>query len=192
VLDIGAYEGYWSKDIKELFPTCSPFMIEGNPEKNAKLEKSEFPFEIALLADKKKEVTFHQTNCEYNTGNSIYREQTIFFHDREKYYSQQLMTTTLEDVVKRNRLTNIDIIKMDVQGAEKDVIKGGLEVVKKCKMLILELPVAMYNAGAPTFTEMIIFLDQIGFKLFDIIDYNYFGKYNQLVQIDAIFIRKEL
>ena len=65
---------------------------------------------------------------------------------------------------------------------------GGIEVIRQCKMLILELSVAMFNAGAPTFTEMIIFLDQIGFKLFDIYDYKYFNE--QLIQIDAIFIRK--
>jgi FkbM family methyltransferase len=33
---------------------------------------------------------------------------------------------------------NVDYLKIDVEGAEYDVIKGGLETIKKCKYVIIE------------------------------------------------------
>ncbi len=37
VLDIGAFEGYWTKDFKEIFPDSNVLMIEANSDKEEKL-----------------------------------------------------------------------------------------------------------------------------------------------------------
>jgi FkbM family methyltransferase len=190
VLDIGAFEGYWARDIKDVFPSCSPFMIEGDQDKTEKLKAISFPFEIALLSDTEKTVTFHKTKAQYTTGNSIYRELTNFFSDTDPaYYSVDVKTKTLSEVVRSRKLRNIDLIKLDVQGSEKDIILGGIEIVRKCKALVIELSLAEYNSGAPEFLEMLTFLDQLGFRLYDIIELHY-STTNVLFQIDAIFVHK--
>lgn len=48
-----------------------------------------------------------------------------------------VLTETLDSVVKRLSLKNIDIIKIDVEGAELLVLKGGEEVLTKMRPLIL-------------------------------------------------------
>ena len=40
-----------------------------------------------------------------------------------------------------------DLIKMDIQGAEMDVLKGAQDCLKTCKDLIVELQTVEYNKG---------------------------------------------
>lgn len=191
ILDIGAYEGYWSRGIKEIFPSCIPFMIEGDKNKEKILNNIGFPYEIALVADRVKNVTFHKTNSTYTTGNSIYRECTNIFADANpNYYTVEEKTRTLDEIVQTKGLTNIDLIKIDVQGAEKDVILGGIKTVLSSKVVILEISLIEYNRDAPQVLEMITFMDQLGFKLYDIIDFHYHLMNSSLFQFDAMFVHK--
>jgi len=189
VIDIGAYEGYWSVGIKEIFPDCNIFMIEGDEDKKEILSKRRFPYEIVLLSDKENITTFYKTKHMYTTGNSIYKENSNSFTGDE-YYSIQILTQTLDKVVEKHKLTDIDIIKIDVQGAEKDVILGGIRTVRSCKAIILELSIVEYNQGAPQILEILNFMDQISFKIYDIIELHYDPNNNSLLQIDIIFIHK--
>lgn len=188
VIDIGAYEGYWSIGFKEIFPDCNIFMIEGDEDKTEILNKRQIPYEIALLSDKEKTTTFYKTKHMYTTGNSIYKENSNSFSGNE-YYSVQILTKTLDKVVENHNLTDIDIIKIDVQGAEKDIIMGGIRTIRSCKAVILELSLVEYNQGAPLILEMLNFMDQLSFKIHDIIELHY-DHISRLTQIDIIFIHK--
>jgi len=195
ILDIGAYKGIWSQEIKEMFPRSSIFMIEGNEDHRSDLEKTCIPFEIALLADKQKPVIFHKTRTEYSTGNSIYREQTNIFTDNNPlYYKQLCVTKTLGSIASTYNL-HPDMIKLDVQGAEKDIILGGVDVVRQCKVIIIEMSISEYNQGSPLMMEMMQFLDHLGFRLYDIVNLLYLpitDGVSLLTQIDGIFVRKDL
>lgn len=189
VLDIGAYEGYWSKDIKTLFPSCQPFMIEGDKDKNDKLKACEIPYEIALLSDEKKSATFYKSHSIYTTGNSIYREDSIYFKG-DHYHTEQVHTITLKEIVEKRDIKDIDMIKLDVQGSEKDIMMGGLDIVRNCKVIFIEMSITEYNIGSPSFTEVNNFLDQIGFQLIDIVDFHYTTDGKKLLYFDAIYMKK--
>jgi len=83
-----------------------------------------------------------------------------------------------------------DLIKMDVQGAELDVIRGGLPVVRNSRYLLLELQTHNYNLGAPHFEEVVAFLLGEGFAVVDIVDLMYSG--DKLIQVDVLFRNKNL
>jgi hypothetical protein len=55
------------------------------------------------------------------------------------------------------------MIKMDVQGAELDVLKGAEETLKTAKHVILELQRVEYNKGAPLKDTVIEYMDSLGF-----------------------------
>src|ERR1700709_826524 len=53
-LDIGAYEGNWTRDFKQVFPGCSILMLEGQQSKEPALKKvqqqhKDVDYKIALL-----------------------------------------------------------------------------------------------------------------------------------------------
>lgn len=51
----------------------------------------------------------------------------------------EVPVTTLDEYCRRNRVERVDLVKMDVQGAEIDVVRGGQETLTKTSYLIVEV-----------------------------------------------------
>jgi len=73
------------------------------------------------------------------------------------------MSMDYNAVVNLKKLSRPDLIKMDVQGAELDVLKGAVGVLATTNHVILELQVVEYNTGAPLSDIVIDYMSSIGF-----------------------------
>ena len=82
-----------------------------------------------------------------------------------------------------------DLIKLDVQGSEIDILKGGLAVLTKAQAVIAEVSILRYNEGSPLLADVVRFMDNQCFQLVDISDLRR-GKMGILYQADAVFLRK--
>jgi FkbM family methyltransferase len=183
VLDIGAYEGEWTKMFKSLYPETNVLMLEANIEKESYL-KNLGEYKIAVLGkEDNKEVNYYKCLDGVPTGNGIYEENTQF-----KFYPEKRISTTLTTLLGSN--DGYDLIKMDVQGAERDIIEGALPIIKNTKFLLLEMQTVQYNKGAPRLSEMIHYLHSIDFEFIDIFDLKY--DRDCLIQIDALFINRDI
>lgn len=181
ILDIGAYEGHWTKMIRQIYPTATNTMIEANKDKKEILEKIGNTY-IAVLGEQEgKEIDYFRCKDGVPTGNGIYQENTQF-----KFEPEKRICTTLDTLFDEH--DRFDLIKMDVQGAELDIIKGGLRTIKKSESLLLELQMTEYNLGAPMAQDVICYLADRGFEFIDIFDLMYLN--NRLIQIDALFRNK--
>ena len=172
VLDIGAHKGVWTKSFLQKFPNCKSVMLEANNDLTSELETVGQPFAITLLSDFVKTVTyFKQTNNSYeNTGNSIYRENTEYFTN-ENTNEIKTETNTLDNILKAANLdeTLIDLIKLDVQGSELDILRGGLKAISKANFILLEVSLIEYNIGSPLVADVMEYMSSIGFVLHDIV-----------------------
>ena len=57
-----------------------------------------------------------------------------------------------------------------MQGAELEVLKGGLETLKTVTAVLMEVPFfGIYNAGAPGFLQHVAFMRRQGFVPYDIL-----------------------
>ena len=186
VLDIGAYQGHWAVTLQKHFPSSNLFLVEANPGHLPHLKKSGFDFTIALLGDKpKKSVNFYTTQPPYsNTGASIYKENTQAYKQSK---IKKLPMTTLDAIVKKHQLRNIDFIKLDTQGSELDILKGGLKTAKQAKYILLETQVTTYNQGAPHLPQVLQFMGKINFKLYDLTQIHYHQ--DKLSQLDLLFTK---
>jgi FkbM family methyltransferase len=183
VLDIGAYEGEWTKMFKSFYPEADVLMLEANTDKESFL-KDIGQYKIAVLGkEDNKEVDYYKCLDGVPTGNGIYEENTQF-----KFEPEKRMATTLTTLLGSN--DGYDLIKMDVQGAEKDIIEGGLPIIKNTKFLLLEMQTVQYNKGAPRLSEMIHYLHSIDFEFIDIFDLKY--DRDCLIQMDALFINRDI
>lgn len=75
----------------------------------------------------------------------------------------------LDDYVIGNKITEVDFIKMDVEGAEYLILKGAENVVKQyCPVIMLELykPHTEYFGYSPE--ELISYLGDLGYHLYEI------------------------
>jgi FkbM family methyltransferase len=181
VLDIGANIGQFYQEFKSIFPESNILSIEGNPNCQDELFKINPLSIIALLGKEPGESTFytplHSSIC---SGASVYKENTVWYENHDE---KTLPVLTLDSF---NFDKTYDYIKIDVQGAELDIIKGGLKTILECDILQLELSILKYNNNAPLISEVISYLYHLGFYIYEIGSLFYWN--NRLNQSDFLFI----
>lgn len=193
LLDIGAHYGEFSKFCHSLWPNVDILMLEGNENCDSILDSLPFDHSIVLLSDSNKEITLHlnpkNLTC---TGTSYYKEKTRHYNES---VGVKVQTYTLDEVIEEVGKT-YDIIKIDTQGSELDIIKGGLETVKNSSYIIMEVSTLQYNEGSPLFDEVISYMNEIGFKNYKIVEEHRWMdraedifKYGEVFQVDVVFIK---
>ena len=104
----------------------------------------------------------------------------------------QVNTTTVDIFCKETGISNIDILKMDVQGAEFSVLKGATDMLENQQIALIytELILCPTYKEQNKFHEYLSFLASFGYELLDF--YNPIRNYNQLIQADCIFLSSAL
>tara|TARA_B100000676_G_scaffold149888_1_gene148101 strand:- start:492 stop:1154 length:663 start_codon:yes stop_codon:yes gene_type:complete len=185
ILDIGANKGKWTLEIKKkVFSKAEFTLIEAidyEELEKLSLKHDNINYKNILLDEIEHLVTWYEKR---NTGDSLFRENTGYFDDCKEI---KRTTTTLDKVFQKNEV--FELIKIDCQGAEIPILKGGNILVQKSSVIILEVPfMGEYNIGAPNFYEHINYMENIGYRVFDIVELHRVD--NILIQIDIIFIKK--
>jgi FkbM family methyltransferase len=191
VLDIGARLGDWAKEAKAVWPDADFFLIEGNRECRTALEESGFRHTIELLSDSEKSVDFYTLrDCPTATGASYYRENTPFF-EGDKAVVTKLPTRTLDFYFEINHEQPRPwLLKIDCQGSELDILKGGQKVLAQSDAVILELSRVEYNIGAPLCDEVDAWMQEHGFKAVDVVGDIVHVIDRHVVQSDVLYLRK--
>ncbi len=176
ILDIGGYKGTWTRSTQKDFPHASFSIVEPNHHP----ELIGMPVYYELLSSDVKEVPWYSN---MTTGDSLYKENTRHYVNILPSYRT---TTTLDALFPTHQF---DFVKIDCQGAELDILRGGETLIKQTEVVLLECSFACeYNKGAPNFVQYVAYLDSIGFSVFDITELHRAN--NVLVQIDILFLRK--
>jgi FkbM family methyltransferase len=189
ILDIGAYHGVWTDSVKMIYSKSEYHLFEAIDYDELKKFKPDPKVKIynVILNEKEEDVNWYQMK---NTGDSIFREQTRHFSKCEIIKRKSIDLNTI--ISKNNILQeskNI-LIKIDCQGAEIPILKGATSILEKTDFIILELPMfGQYNEDVPTFLEHIMFMDNIGFIPYEILEASY--EYGFNIQIDMLFINKK-
>tara|TARA_Y100000816_G_C26072306_1_gene564165 strand:- start:958 stop:1626 length:669 start_codon:yes stop_codon:yes gene_type:complete len=180
VLDIGAAAGDWSGHVKEFNPDAKFTLIEPNKLHNERL-KSFGKVHNVYLSDEAKEKDFYVCQDPFQqTGNGFFKERS-----NVPFKKTIVKTTKLDQVVDET----YDLIKLDVQGAELEVIKGGMITIQKAKWLQIEIPLFEYNIGAPSMYSLLGNLKAIGFYPFDIAQILFNVR---CLYIDYVFVNRNL
>jgi len=184
ILDIGAHKGFWTKDCNRIF-NCKYMLFEAidYPELKMIVSQNKQVYNI-LLNDKEEEVDWYEAR---NTGDSMFCEKTKHFINCKPIKKQ---TTTLDIIFKNITIPNEIFIKIDCQGAEIPILKGGLSLLKNVSFILLEIPFfGEYNTNVPSFLEHLKFMDSIGYVQYDICEMHYMNDF--LMQVDILFIQKD-
>jgi hypothetical protein len=123
------------------------------------------------------------TFFEMETGSSIYEEQTS--HPRQqRTYPMQTLDAAMESLALAGQV----FLKLDVQGAERDVLEGASATLARTEFVLLEASVLQFNADAPLVDELVLSMKDRGFALFDVCDLR--RKPNgTLFQLDLLFAK---
>lgn len=81
----------------------------------------------------------------------------------ERVGESSIMVETLDACLIRNRDWRADFVKVDAEGADLDVLKGGCESLELAFGLQIEVDFASRNIGAPLQSEVDLWLREVGF-----------------------------
>ena len=80
------------------------------------------------------------------------------------------------------------LAQLDVQGSELRVLQGAPAALEAAEVVLLELPLVAYNAGAPMWLRTHLKLERAGFRLYDLPELHR-DRNGTLIQVDALFVR---
>jgi hypothetical protein len=97
----------------------------------------------------------------------------------------------LDDILKEKGLDPPDLIKIDVQGAELDVLVGAPQALGAAEAVVLEVSMYKFMQGAPEFYDIVCFMKRHGFVAYDIIPGWNRPLDGALGQTDIVFVKEK-
>jgi FkbM family methyltransferase len=195
--DIGASVGHFSLNICAEYQVDKGIIVEPLAKHVAILEerfpdKDKFKILNIAIADSDAEANFY-VNEAYDSVSSLLKMHTekdeLSSLDTQKMVSQKIRTQTLDTITREQQLSAIDLIKIDVQGAEHLVLKSGIETLKKTKLVYTEFSFKPLYEESSTFFDLYKTLYDNNFMLVNISP-GYTSPNGELLQGDALFLNK--
>jgi len=164
IYDIGSCVLHWTNKAKEIWPNAQFILFDAMRE--AEFLYTGYDYHMGVLCDEdNRQVNFYK-NVEGPGGNSYYREVgaplSSTYFPIDKYDIETGFT--LDTIVKQKGFPLPDLVKIDVQGSEKDIMKGAINTMAHSQHLIVEMQHMNYNDGAPLVAETGPYVESLGWK----------------------------
>ncbi|GAB4132140.1 MAG: hypothetical protein Fur0041_03150 [Bacteroidia bacterium] len=189
-VDVGAYDGHFYEVIAA--------------EKN---------ISKAILIEPQNDF-FNQLQLKYGTSDKVRlinavitnEEKDVFFHENKLSATSSLLQAdeinlgkeidiSGKTISKRGKNLDgvisdinykIDLLKIDVQGAELEVLKGGSQTLKRTAFIWIEVSFKPLYKNSPLFEDIKSFLEDKGFIMLTILP-GFKSKSGELLQADCLF-----
>lgn len=193
VVDGGYAIGEWTNTIRHVFPELKVLAAEPNATATPAFEDDIVSLENVLFwSEDNVSIPFYKSmnSSGWCTGDSAFRELSHHYGENNTII-EEIPTITINSMAKKHGIDKIDIIKLDVQGAELECLRGASDYLHMVDFVELECPVVAYNAGAPTLYEIFKFMEN-QFEVYDIIELHraFTDPRADLIQIDIVFRNK--
>ncbi|NRB75843.1 MAG: FkbM family methyltransferase [Verrucomicrobiales bacterium] len=138
IIDAGANIGTSAIAFAEQFPEAAIHAIEMEPsnfrllKENSKPYPNIFPHQLAIAAS-----TGRRSLRDRNTGHWGFSIAETDAPTSGK--GPTVETITLDDLMDRLEITHIDVLKIDIEGAEKEIFETGGDWLSKTDSLVVEL-----------------------------------------------------
>jgi FkbM family methyltransferase len=190
-LDIGAYVGEWSRDLRLVFPDCTIAMFEPQPSKRVVLEDlaasmgSAKVFPVLLGGKLPERVAFRLGE----TGSSYKPSVAVAAGLAQRPPSIEMETVPLDAVLAGTPYQRADVVKIDVQGAEADVIEGGVATLMGAEVVFMELSLVQQYQGGKLAHDVIRTMADMDLLPYDITYIRRNTPSGACNEIDVAFVR---
>ncbi len=186
ILDIGAHKADWSLMTSDIFPKAAYYMIEPQDEMK--------PYIETFL--KTHNGAWFQGGAGAENGEltlSVWDDfagSSFLLPEGEESGKQQRKVPiyTVDYLIETKKMPVPDICKIDVQGFEIEVLKGAKTILGKTDIFILEASLFRFSPNQPLLHEIIDFMVQNGYVIYDFAGFANRPMDKALGQLDICFV----
>jgi len=166
IYDVGASDGSWTRGLKRIFPVANYVLFEPLQQHARQLEQ---------LVANTKGIAF--CPCALGAKDDkldlyVHEGQSSFFRSSQWLGpTYPVRVRSIDSLVQNNEYPAPDLIKADIQGFEMEMLKGAAKCLKHCSFIFLEVSWIQLYQNSPTAGEVIGWLAERGFHVFDISSY---------------------
>lgn len=145
IIDLGANEGYYTLKIKQNNPKCKILAVEPNPyafrilKKNVKSNNlKDIILVNKAVSAKNEEISFEIVPEVSAIGAKDIRLQKRPWLREERIQKITVEGIKLPNLCKKNSIDKADILKIDVEGAEMEILRTSKGFLKNIKKIVVE------------------------------------------------------
>lgn len=187
VIDVGTARGTFP--ILEVFPEVNYLWLEPLSEFEPALKDLEKKYKgkYLLAAAGKSNGTVKINVHDVLEGSSVLKESDGPSVDGKE---REVRLVILDSLINEYNLKNKLLLKIDVQGAEIDVMEGAKELLNYCEAIVLEVSFFKFLNDNPEFYEIVSYMKSKGFVAYDIFDGCLRPLDKALAQKDILFVKE--
>lgn len=196
IFDVGAHHGQTARVFSKSFPSSMLYCFEPFPESFAELKNNSSNYPAATLEP----FGFSESSGqhEFNINASSPTNSLLELDSRAAAtWGNSALTPitkvvcdfeTLDSYLDRKAIQRIDLLKMDVQGAEYKVLRGAEISIRtnRVRNIYMEILVGETYSEQLRFGDYLNMMDSFGFRLHGLFNLEH-GTDRQLVQLDGLF-----
>lgn len=196
LIDIGASSGQFTDCMDEAFDVAHAMLIEPQPERwkalKSKYAESQYKIICSALADKEGSVEMEILQWDQSSSILPVKRDRPEVSDVIDLNVREVITSRsakLDVICSENEFVHeIDLIKLDVQGAEHLVLSGAAEALQRTRLLWTEVSFQPLYDGSSTIEDIIKQCRSHGFVLNSLSE-GFRGGNSELLQADALFVK---
>lgn len=195
VLDVGANAGQFAVASAKLFSGVRVHSFEPVPACASELQKNVselgnvvvYPFALGEAED--------ETSLRVNTHSHsssvlpLARAHRDAFPDAREAGEIWVKVSTLDQVFSGVELPGPVLLKLDVQGYEAQVLRGGAETLSRVDYVVLEASFAPMYEGELLFMDLARMMEEQGFRFKRPVGWLAEPRSGEVLQMDALFVR---
>lgn len=197
IIDIGSNEGQFIKEVETILPGRKIYAFEPIPDCFNRMKANTSSSNVTAFNVGLSDM---DGTTEINVSSNLVSSSILEMEELHKvsypesqYIKKQTITLKrLDTVLREIELKENVLIKIDVQGYEEKVIKGGEKIFSKAAALIIETAFEPFYEGQWLFDDLHAHLSGCGFKFMGFADQVTSKKTGIPIYADAIFIKKNL
>jgi FkbM family methyltransferase len=190
VVDVGAAYGAFTRVCHGIFPRAAYVLVE--PLEEYKPFLDEVTRSVAgarsffAAAAPRPGETVLNVHPDW-AGSSLYREEE---ESDVNGVPRTVPAVALDSLQSELSLQAPFLLKVDVQGAELDVLAGAGEVLRGAEYVLLEVSLFEFFKGGPQFHDVVTFMKSHGFVAYDVYGLQYRPLDQALAQVDIAFVKE--
>lgn len=192
ILDVGAANGTFARAARFVFPDAAIHMFEPVPDHLGALQHlldgdALVHVHTVALSSKEGSATFYVNDFRFSSSllKMTPRHKEVFpFTEGEQTISVECRRLDSFPMIFVQKPV---LLKIDVQGAEMEVLKGAGRLLQECDAVMLESSFEPFYENQAAYPELISYMNRSGFRSFLQIAPHFVG--TKLTHCDLLFLR---